>query len=169
MYLQTPNLTSRPLLRALEAALERGVGVEVVTCRRMMIVEQFVTTAASASTEGCVGRLVRSAERQGGALGVWYYSGAGEGEESEEVGVTVSKMAREAVQSHVKALIVDGEVTVLGSANGDRASWYTSQEANVSVFSAEFAARTRRGLVRGLGRRLEKVVGRGELGEVVGG
>ncbi|KAF8540560.1 hypothetical protein BDD12DRAFT_916993 [Trichophaea hybrida] len=148
VFLQTPNLTSRPLLRALEATLERGVTVEIVTCRRMMVVEQFVTTAASASTEGCVAWLI---QRSGGRLGIW------------EDGVVVSPTACKAVKSHVKALIVDGEVTVLGSANADRASWYTSQEVNVGVFSGEFAGRVRGALVRGLGGRLERVAGGWEL------
>lgn len=64
-----------------------------------------------------------------------------------------------AVKSHVKALIVDGEITVLGSANGDRASWFTSQEVNVAVFDATFAGEVREALVSGLGGRLERVAG----------
>jgi phosphatidylserine/phosphatidylglycerophosphate/cardiolipin synthase-like enzyme len=188
IYLQTPNLTSQPLLRALEAALARGVNIEIVTCRRMMVAEQLFTTAASASTEGCVKTLIRYDERlrQGagyvstragrrppGLLAVWYYTGAGPRPDSEfpssAVQVEVVHDTTATVKSHVKALIIDGEITVLGSANADRASWYTSQEVNVAVFAREFAGVVRRALVRGLGGRLERVAGVAMLGEEVVG
>lgn len=186
IYLQTPNLTSQPLLRALEAALARGVNVEVVTCRRMMVAEQVLTTGGSASTEGGVRALIKHDDRlragKGyvsrekhrtvkGVLGVWYYSGpataAVPAYTHGEAGVSflVSEMASASDKSHVKALIIDGEITVLGSANGDRASWYTSQEVNAAVLSASFAAATRKALIRGLGGRLERVVGVSELRE----
>ena len=202
VYLQTPNLTSRPLVRALARALARGVTVQVVTCRRMMVLEQLVTTAAQASTEGCVAELLAYAASGGGGGGggsggggggqleVWYFtpppdaereSGAanGGGEEAgeawdgdgdggvdgraeDEAGdkgeVAESPLARYAVQSHVKALVVDGDVAVLGSANGDRASWYTSQEVNVAVFSRPFARRVRRALQHALRGRLQRAV-----------
>lgn len=45
----------------------------------------------------------------------------------------------EPVQSHLKLTIVDGEWTVLGSGNMDRASWYTSQELGVAFRSEELA------------------------------
>ncbi|KAI5853227.1 hypothetical protein DFP73DRAFT_470488 [Morchella snyderi] len=158
IYIQTPNLTSEPLIDALAAAVRRGVVVELVTCRRMMMLEQIVTTAGTGITEWCVRRLVkrvvanalpegkRGAGGGGGrGLWVWYYTGA--------------------VKSHVKAMIVDGRITVVGSANGDRASWYTSQEVNVAVFAEGFAKEVRRELVLGLGGRLENAFrGREEEG-----
>lgn len=45
----------------------------------------------------------------------------------------------EPVQSHLKLTIVDDELVVLGSGNLDRASWYTSQELGVALFSRELA------------------------------
>ena len=196
VYLQTPNLTSRPLVRALARALARGVTVQVVTCRRMMVLEQLLTTAAQASTEGCVAELLASAANssgggggdggRGGQLEVWYFTpppdaeresgaangggeeageawdGDGDGRIEDEAGdkgqVEESPLARYAVQSHVKALIVDDDVAVLGSANGDRASWYTSQEVNVAVFSRPFARRVRRALQHALRGRLQRAV-----------
>ncbi|KAA8903041.1 hypothetical protein FN846DRAFT_954719 [Sphaerosporella brunnea] len=172
IYIQTPNLNSQPLLRTLEEALARGVNVKIVTCRRMMVAEQMVTTAASASTEGCIRSLIRydhhlrqnqaqdpfrGNRKPPGLLSVWYYTGAGSAEPIARQIVVPECTA--AVKSHVKALIVDGEITVLGSANGDRASWFTSQEVNVAVFDATFAGEVREALVSGLGGRLERVAG----------
>jgi len=49
----------------------------------------------------------------------------------------------EPVQSHLKLTIIDGEITVLGSGNMDRASWYTSQELGVAFISKELASMIR--------------------------
>lgn len=162
IYLQTPNLTSQPLIDALATAVRRGVVVELVTCRKMMLLEQIVTTAGTGITECCVKRLIKrvvanglpDGERGaggGGGRGLWvyYYTGAAR----TETGHLMDK----AVKSHVKTIVIDGNITVLGSANGDRASWYTSQEVNVAVFAEEFAWQVRRELVIGLGGRLECV------------
>lgn len=45
----------------------------------------------------------------------------------------------EPVKSHLKLTVVDDEVTVLGSGNMDRASWFTSQELGVALLSREIA------------------------------
>lgn len=41
------------------------------------------------------------------------------------------------VKLHLKMTIIDNEITVLGSGNMDRASWVTSQELGVAIFSEE--------------------------------
>ncbi|RAL58693.1 hypothetical protein DID88_002999 [Monilinia fructigena] len=41
------------------------------------------------------------------------------------------------VKLHLKMTIIDGEITVLGSGNMDRASWVTSQELGVAIFSEQ--------------------------------
>lgn len=63
----------------------------------------------------------------------------------------------EPVKSHLKCVVMDEEVTVLGSANMDRASWYTSQELGVALFSMEFARRVRSTIDEGLKRRVRYV------------
>jgi len=142
IYLQTPNLTSPPVLAALLAALTLGVDVAILTNRRMMVLEQLLT--AGTITEICVWRLLRryrrllessrrADEESGckiGKLSIRYYrpSGSGRGEESEPV------------KSHLKLTVVDEETVVLGSGNMDRASWYTSQELGVAFLSKELAS-----------------------------
>ncbi|KAL8377514.1 hypothetical protein RB595_008271 [Gaeumannomyces hyphopodioides] len=60
VYIQTPNLTCRPVLNALVAALRRGVDVRIVTGRNMMLLEQLVT--AGTTTALCVRSLVKRYE-----------------------------------------------------------------------------------------------------------
>ncbi|KZF18998.1 hypothetical protein L228DRAFT_286228 [Xylona heveae TC161] len=57
IYMQTPNLTSPPVVDAVIDALSRGVAVTIVTNRTMMFLEQLVT--AGTLTEICIWRLVR--------------------------------------------------------------------------------------------------------------
>jgi phosphatidylserine/phosphatidylglycerophosphate/cardiolipin synthase-like enzyme len=145
-------LTSRPALEALVEALKRGVDVRIITSRRLMILEQLVT--AGTHTEHEVRRLARhyaklkrnkKAEirwherrvRRGwglpppdrlGSLSVGYYQPK-EGNDPDEP-----------TKSHLKLVCVDDHVTVLGSGNMDRASWYTSQELAVAFFSKDLSA-----------------------------
>ncbi|KAK6431562.1 hypothetical protein LTR95_012279 [Oleoguttula sp. CCFEE 5521] len=146
IFMQTPNLTSQPVIAALLAALDRGVNVRILTSEKLMRLEQIVT--AGTTTARCVERFVteyesagrqRSDDRdleagsllQSGRLSILYYTPRHGAE----------KQSNEPVQSHLKLTIIDDEVVVLGSGNMDRASWYTSQELGVAVFSRDLAAR----------------------------
>jgi phosphatidylserine/phosphatidylglycerophosphate/cardiolipin synthase-like enzyme len=138
IYMQSPNVNSPPVLDALAAALARGVDVTIVTNSRMMVLEQLGT--AGTLTECAMVRLwkkwrksVRWAEtrgeradgRGGGKLEILYYAPKrGEGQPK---------------KSHIKLTVVDDWITVLGSGNMDRASWYTSQELGIAFFSREVA------------------------------
>ena len=57
IYVQTPNLTSAPVISTLLAALQRGVHVAIVTSRNMMLLEQLVT--AGTTTGWCIRSMVR--------------------------------------------------------------------------------------------------------------
>ncbi|KAK8207644.1 hypothetical protein M8818_004298 [Zalaria obscura] len=65
LYLQTPNLTSPPVLAGILGALDRGVAVHIVTSERLMRLEQCVT--AGTTTARCVGALVREWARRSAA------------------------------------------------------------------------------------------------------
>ncbi|KAK5655651.1 hypothetical protein OQA88_5583 [Cercophora sp. LCS_1] len=65
--------------------------------------------------------------------------------------------SEEPVHSHLKLTIIDGEFTVLGSGNMDRASWYTSQELGVLIHAREFAEAIKVGVERVLDDRLDVV------------
>jgi len=60
----------------------------------------------------------------------------------------------EPVKSHLKMVVVDEEITVLGSGNMDRASWFTSQELGVALFGNEVAESIRKAVDEGLEGRV---------------
>lgn len=147
IHIQTPNITSPPVLTALLSALSRGIDVQIRTSARLMILEQLVT--AGTTTSRCVKKLITrykklllahpssdnnndeeaaiSAPPRPGRLRVEFFEplGGPRGKGREE---------GEPQQSHLKMTCVDGEVVVLGSGNLDRASWFTSQELGVALF-----------------------------------
>jgi phosphatidylserine/phosphatidylglycerophosphate/cardiolipin synthase-like enzyme len=135
IFIETPNLTSSPVIAELVKALERGVNVRIVTAQRLMILEQLVTAG---TTNGlAIKNLIRRYEniaaeptapneaglRPRGSLQIEYFI-ARPGHESTDPG-----------QTHFKLAIFDDEVVVLGSQNMDRASWYTSQELGIAFVS----------------------------------
>lgn len=150
IFLQTPNVTSPPLLKALVGALENGVDVTIITNERLMFLEQLVT--AGTTTPRCLNALTTAHEttlqrqeqtkyvdsgesgttRTIGRLRILYFgpSSAAAG------GASHGKLP---VSTHLKLTIVDDEVSVFGSGNMDRASWYTSQELGVAIQSPELA------------------------------
>ncbi|KAK0517179.1 hypothetical protein JMJ35_000334 [Cladonia borealis] len=131
----TPNLTSQPVIDALVTALERGVDVEVITNRRMMILEQLLTSGTI--TEYCVWKF-RRRYRKFTQLRSRRDSAASHMEEGQarqigklSVGYFIPGIVYK--RSHIKCTVVDEEVIVLGSGNMDRASWYTSQELGIAL------------------------------------
>lgn len=203
IYVQTPNLTSKPVLTALVGALKSGVDVTIVTNRRMMLLEQLVT--AGTTTSWCLGYLVRrhramtpeavvptkrlwwgsyayslvsttsrhavrdsdpvdleARRQQPGRLRISYFrprrtAKSPTAEERLGRSRTCLDTPEEPVHSHLKLTIVDGEHTVLGSGNMDRASWYTSQELGVLFESREFASATMAAVTQVLDGRLDVI------------
>jgi phosphatidylserine/phosphatidylglycerophosphate/cardiolipin synthase-like enzyme len=139
IYIQTPNITSLPVLKALLSALQRGVHVNIVTSERLMILEQFFT--AGTTTTRCVKMMVKKYKR------MKKRSESNDEEAGLRIGNLVVEyfqpnrpiISGEPLQSHLKLTIVDGEWVVLGSGNMDRASWYTSQELDVAFRDGKFA------------------------------
>lgn len=177
IYLQTPNLTCEPVIAALLDALKRGVDVTIVTGRNMMLLEQLVT--AGTTTSWCLRSLIRRFEKLRthaardlesgdpglGHLRISYFrprSAAKAGKRGSQArAVNDTQMQdpeeEEPVHSHLKLTIVDGEFTVLGSGNMDRASWYTSQELGVLFQDPAFAVSVREGVDLVLNQRLSLV------------
>lgn len=142
--IQTPNLTSPPVISALQDALCRGINVSILTSERLMRLEQLVT--AGTTTSRCMKKLIKAHRnllaRQGnvntreledgllnrsiGRLKISYFTHRAGNQDGSN-----------AVQSHLKLTIVDGKVVVFGSGNLDRASWYTSHELGVAFKSPD--------------------------------
>jgi len=128
----TPNLTSRPVMLWLLAALARGVNITIITNRRMMVLEQLLT--AGTLTEICVWRLK---QRYMNLVDTQVPTSSdlenGRGRKIGALAVGYFRPNSQYAKSHFKCTIVDGKTVVLGSGNMDRASWYTSQELGVAV------------------------------------
>lgn len=169
ILIQTPNLTAPPVLSALLSALKRGITIDILTSESLMVLEQLITSGTT--TRRCVRKLLRRHARlmrdwrddssapalesghvkRPGNLRIRYFR-----PEQSAASSSLSS-STEPVQSHHKLMVIDDEVTVLGSGNMDRASWFTSQELGVAVFSREFAERVRQGLGVLMGKRAESV------------
>jgi len=185
IFIQTPNLTCPDFLEVLYERLTRpgeSIDIEIITCTKMMVLEQVVTTGLGgpspkkdgvggkrrwgATTESCVNELLRLANdniNETSTLSIYYYtplpavSASSVHDGDVEGRFTAQEEMEMARQSHVKAMIVDGEVAVVGSANGDRASWFTSGEVNVMVLDESFARGVKDSLEKGVGSRRMKV------------
>jgi len=185
IYVQTPNLTCGPVISALLDALGRGVDVTIVTSRNMMLLEQLLT--AGTTTSWCIRSLLRRYKSmiskaagpapgpspeagvalesdleaqppRPGRLRISYFQPRQASNSTippRHHGIPVA--LEEPVHSHLKLTIVDGEYTVLGSGNMDRASWYTSQELGVLFQSRDLAAVTMRAVSRALEGRLDTI------------
>ncbi|KAI1255793.1 hypothetical protein MGN70_002533 [Eutypa lata] len=169
VYMQTPNLTSSAVMDRLLKSLQRRVDVTIVTSKGMMLLEQIVT--AGTTTSLCLKSLIRryteaqrriptartlappiDLEAQDSRLGklkIFYFR--------PRSGDPGTRSPEEPVQSHLKLTIVDGQYTVLGSGNMDRASWFTSQELGILFQSAEFATSVRDSVTEILSNRLDIV------------
>lgn len=170
IYIQTPNLTYQPVIRALTEALKRGVDVHIITSRHLMVLEQLAT--AGRITECEVRRLggryshlkkaktialrrYERASRRGqpvespprlGSLSIGYYKPKSD---------KSVKDPNEPVKSHLKFVCIDDEVTILGSGNMDRASWMTSQELGIAFFSRDLAIQLAESVEKALDGRVK--------------
>jgi len=127
IFVQSPNLTSRGIIKAIKAALLKSVAVEIFLPRNMAILESVVTGWA---TTACRVKSLQKWAKKRGQVDLkvnWFKS-----DESQEFFV-------EGEKSHVKFLVVDEELVILGSSNLDRASACTSGEVNVAISDAASA------------------------------
>ncbi|KAI1635711.1 hypothetical protein F4809DRAFT_428318 [Biscogniauxia mediterranea] len=175
IYIQTPNLTSAAVIDALLGALDRGINVDIVTSKGMMLLEQIVT--AGTTTSLCLGSFIRQyRKRQGTQTRRQRILSSGDLDtaidlESQPPQLGTLKISyfhshptqlsreikEEPVHSHLKLTIVDGCYTVLGSGNMDRASWFTSQELGILFQSSAFAKTVREVVSEALEGRLDPV------------
>ena len=127
IFVQSPNLTSHGILKAIKGALLKSVAVEIYLPRNMMVLDSLITGWATTACR--VKSLQKWAKKQGQAdLKVnWFKS-----DNSQEFLV-------EGEKSHIKFMVVDEELVVVGSSNLDRASACTSGEVNVAISDAEVA------------------------------
>ncbi|KAF7870010.1 hypothetical protein EAF04_004794 [Stromatinia cepivora] len=151
----TPNITYTPVINALFESLARGVDIRIVVSRKLMILEQLVT--AGTVTEWEVHKMERryrklvsrSSRRTDdleagnpriGNLEIVYFNPALVNV-NDGTSPTEETVASQPIKLHLKMTIIDNEITILGSGNMDRASWVTSQELGIAIFSEQVARR----------------------------
>ena len=119
----------------------------------MMIVEQLVT--AGTITEYCIWRLVRryktlSRRIDHTSAAPSPTKASGMARDLEQGQQPIGRLniiyfnstpKKPEVKCHIKCTIIDESITILGSGNMDRASWYTSQELGVALEGKEIARR----------------------------
>ncbi|KAG9512509.1 hypothetical protein KCV07_g9407, partial [Aureobasidium melanogenum] len=159
VYIQTPNLTASPVLRAILSTLQRGINIHIVTSERLMILEQLVT--AGTTTSRCISKLISRYQDVPSTVSPSHLE-AGRGKPGKlRIDYFVPRKGngdKEPQQSHLKCTIVDQELVILGSGNLDRASWYTSQELGVAFFDQGFARKLLGSLTSVLQGRLKSVL-----------
>ncbi|CAI6332990.1 unnamed protein product [Periconia digitata] len=177
--IQTPNVTSPPVLSAILSALARGIDVHIRTSARLMILEQLVT--AGTTTSRCVKTLIKRYKR---LVHSSQASSLSTNDEEAAIAISPSRPGRlrieffepldgakkrgqeggEPQQSHLKMTCVDGEVVVLGSGNLDRASWFTSQELGVAFFDKNLVESIERSVGEAMNGRTRTVFDSEESG-----
>ncbi|ESZ97371.1 hypothetical protein SBOR_2255 [Sclerotinia borealis F-4128] len=163
----TPNLTYTPVINALCEAIARGVDVRIVVSRKLMVLEQIVTACTITEWEVWkmkrrYSKLVSRSSRRSddpeagyariGNLEIVYFNPAlvnvndcnnsttRSGDPAARGMDDIGKESRP-VKLHLKMTIIDNDITVLGSGNMDRASWVTSQELGIAIFSEQMSRR----------------------------
>ncbi|KAI1767866.1 hypothetical protein GGR53DRAFT_462867 [Hypoxylon sp. FL1150] len=173
IYFQTPNITSPDVIDGILEVVKRGVDVAIVTSKGLMRLEQLITSGTT--TARCLKLLVRkyrklqagharprhipgrhdsavdveAQQRPLGSLKIWYFRPRPD--------PPPESKTQEPQKTHIKLTIVDGQYTVLGSGNMDRASWFTSQELGMLSYSVDFATAVNAAVAEVLADRLEPV------------
>ena len=127
IFIQTPNLTSLAIIKALKQALLTTIQVTIYLPRNMMVLESLVT---SWSTTKCRVRLLQKWARRHPETNLtveWF-----QGDSDQEFVVDGDK-------THIKFMVVDEELVIVGSSNLDRASACTSGEVNVAFSDQRLA------------------------------
>ena len=127
IFIQTPILTSLAIVKALKQALLKKIQMIIYLPRNMMVLESLVT---GWSTTNCRVRSLQKWARRHQETNLtveWF-----QGDSAQEFVVDRDK-------THLKFMVVDEELVIVGSSNLDRASACTSGEVNVAFSDPRLA------------------------------
>lgn len=143
VFIQTPDLNAAPLLPELLAAVRRGVQVTYYVCLGYNDAGELLPFQGG-HNEGVANKLYTSlAENESDArsrLHVHYYVA-----KDQTAPVHNSFKSR---SCHIKLMIVDSHLGIMGNGNQDTQSWYHSQEVNIMIDSPEIVGKWREGIER---------------------
>ncbi|KAK4651932.1 hypothetical protein QC762_606880 [Podospora pseudocomata] len=140
VFIQSPTLNAEPLIPAIIEACERGVEVTCWICLGYNDAGELLPHQGGHNEK--IAKELYGSLSEGGRerLRYGWYVGR-----DQTVPIVQSRRGR---SCHVKIMVVDGEVGVMGNGNQDTQSWFHSCEVNVLVDSREVCGEW----VRGLGR-----------------
>lgn len=141
IFIQTPNLNASPLTSALKSALQRGVDITYYVCLGYNDAGEIMPGQGGTNemfASDLVSTLTDPSERKN--LHIGYYVAK---DQSHPIHHTFR-----ARSCHIKLLIADNHIGIMGSGNQDTQSWCHSQEINIMIDSPEVCANWREGIER---------------------
>ncbi|GAB7352846.1 hypothetical protein MBLNU459_g3455t1 [Dothideomycetes sp. NU459] len=128
VFIQTPDLNAAPLLPELLAAVRRGISVTYYVCLGYNDAGELLPFQGG-HNEGVANKLYEQLTEpaQRALLHVHYYVG------KDQTGPIHNKFKSRSC--HVKLMIVDGHIGIMGNGNQDTQSWFHSQEVNIMIDS----------------------------------
>jgi len=129
VYIQTPNLNTKRVAKAIVDTVKRGVHVIVVTGFRQQNQNERIQTSSIGSnyeTGEWIKKQLEDSEFSDRFKFCWY------------IGTRIAENIKPSLEewSHVKAMVVDEEFAIVGSGNQDPNSWYHSRESNLLIDDA---------------------------------
>jgi hypothetical protein len=140
ILIQTPDLNAQDLIGELLSAARRGVKLTIATCLGYNDAGELLPLQGG-HNEGVAHKLYEALEPEfHGNLDMYCYVA------KDQVRPIHNKF--KARSCHIKLMIVDGHIGIVGSGNQDSQSWYHSQEINVMVDSELVVGKWAEGLER---------------------
>ncbi|KAI0859512.1 phospholipase D/nuclease [Xylaria cubensis] len=129
VFIQTPTLNAEPLVTAIKEACERGVDVYCYVCLGYNDAGEMLPMQGG-HNEKIANQLYTTLSSSGRQHLRWYwYVG-----KDQTRPIPASKKKR---SCHIKLMIVDEHVGIVGNGNQDSQSWYHSQEINFMMDSSD--------------------------------
>ncbi|OWZ78847.1 hypothetical protein C366_02346 [Cryptococcus neoformans Tu401-1] len=133
VFVQTPTLNARPIVRAIKQACRRGVAVVLLLDLGFNDKGESIPFQGGTNEE-VVDRLYKklSLEKKEQYLKVYWYTGKDQ--------VRPLNAVKKQRNCHIKFAAYDDEVMIIGNGNQDSQSWFHSQEVNVMIDSKQIVA-----------------------------
>ncbi|KAI0459337.1 phospholipase D/nuclease [Xylaria acuta] len=129
VFIQTPTLNAQPLIPAIVEACERGVDVYCYVCLGYNDAGEMLPMQGG-HNEKIAHQLYATLSSDGRQHLRWYWYVA----KDQTRPIPASKKKR---SCHIKLMIVDEHVGIVGSGNMDTQSWFHSQEVNLMIDSPD--------------------------------
>ncbi|KAI1818410.1 hypothetical protein GGS20DRAFT_288209 [Poronia punctata] len=152
VFIQTPTLNAEPVVEAIREACERGIDVKCYVCLGYNDAGEMLPFQ-NGHNEKISHNLHTTLSHKGLSHLHWYWY--------------VGKDQRRPIPAmqkkrscHIKLMMIDDHVAIVGSGNQDTQSWFHSQETNIMIDSAQICREWTEALERNQNTRLYGAVSR---------